>query len=266
MSEAGVVMPSGRSSALTRARNKLLRTTGYMVYKRPLEFEIAKPLVSFTFDDFPRSALHVGGAILKRHGALGTYFACTGLMGKRDATGEMFVEEDLRVVLNEGHELGCHTSGHHDAMLTLSAAFERSIVANRAELARMCPGVTIRSFSYPKAEPNLGTKRAAAQHSLCCRGGGQTFNRNRADLNCLKSFFIEQSRETPERIMRLIDENRDAPGWLIFSTHDVCDRPSPYGCTPALFDEIVSYSAASGARLLTIGAARDALLSPRANA
>jgi peptidoglycan/xylan/chitin deacetylase (PgdA/CDA1 family) len=257
MPEAGV---------LKRVRNKLLRTTGYMVYRRPLEFEITEPIVSFTFDDFPRTALHTGGAILKRHDAAGTYFACAGLMGKVDATGEMFVEEDLCALAEQGHELGCHTCGHQDAMLTLPAAFERSIVANRAELARLCPGLKIRTFSYPKAEPNVGTKRAAALHALCCRGGGQTFNRNRADLNCLKSFFIEQSREEPEQIMRLIDENAAAPGWLIFSTHDVAERPSPYGCRPELFEEIVKHAASSGARLLTIGAACDALLAPRGRA
>jgi peptidoglycan/xylan/chitin deacetylase (PgdA/CDA1 family) len=257
MPEAGV---------LTRVRNKLLRTTGYMVYKRPLEFEIAEPVVSFTFDDFPRSALHVGGAILKRHGAAATYFACAGLMGRTDATGEMFVEGDVRALVAEGHELGCHTWGHHDAMLTLPTAFERSIVANRAELGRLCPEMTIRSFSYPKAEPNVGTKRVAAHHALCCRGGGQTFNRNRADLNCLKSFFIEQSRNDPQRIMQLIDENAAAPGWLIFSTHDVAETPSPYGCTAELFEEIVGHAVESGARLLTIGAACDALLGPRGQA
>jgi peptidoglycan/xylan/chitin deacetylase (PgdA/CDA1 family) len=257
MHEAGV---------LIRARNKFLRTTGYMAYKRPLEFEIAEPVVSFTFDDFPRSALHVGGAILKRHGAAGTYFACAGLMGRMDATGEMFVEEDVRALVSDGHELGCHTCGHHDAMLTRPTAFEQSIVENRAELGRMCPGMTIRSFSYPKAEPNVGTKRAAAHHALCCRGGGQTFNRNRADLNCLKSFFIEQSRNDPQRMMQLIDENAAAPGWLVFSTHDVAERPSPYGCTPELFEQIVGHAAASGARLLTIGAACNALRTPRGRA
>jgi peptidoglycan/xylan/chitin deacetylase (PgdA/CDA1 family) len=237
-----------------------------MAYKRPLEYEIAEPIVSFTFDDFPRSALHVGGAILNRHGAAGTYFACAGLMGKTDATGEMFVEEDLRALVEQGHELGCHTCGHQDAMLTLPGAFERSIVANRSELARMCPEQNVRSFSYPKAEPNVGTKRAAAMHALCCRGGGQSFNRHRADLNCLKSFFIEQSREEPQRILSLIDENAAAPGWLIFSTHDVAERPSPYGCTPELFEKIVEHAASSGARLLTIGAACDALLLPRGQA
>jgi peptidoglycan/xylan/chitin deacetylase (PgdA/CDA1 family) len=254
------------AGVLIRARNKLLRTTGYLAYKRPLEFEIAEPVVSFTFDDFPRSALHVGGAILRRSGAAGTYFTCASLMGTVDATGEMFVEDDLRALVEQGHELGCHTCGHQDAMLTMPRAFERSIVANREELARMCPGLNVRSFSYPKAEPNLGTKRAAAHHALCCRGGGQTFNRNRADLNCLKSFFIEQSREEPQRILQLIDENATAPGWLIFSTHDVADRPSAYGCTPELFEKIVRHAAASGARLLTIGAACDVLLTPRGHA
>ena len=52
----------------------------------------AQPLISFTFDDFPRSALTVGGEILERHGARGTYYASLGVMGKYEAAGLMFVQ------------------------------------------------------------------------------------------------------------------------------------------------------------------------------
>lgn len=251
MSKAGI---------LTRVRNRVLRTSGYICNKRLLEREISEPIVSFTFDDFPRSALYEGGAILKRYGGAGTYFACAGLMGKVEPSGEMFVEDDLRVLVEQGHELGCHTCWHNDAMLTWPGEFERSILANREALARMCPGVEIRTFSYPKAEPNAATKRAASRHALCCRAGGQTLNRGRSDLNCLRSFFVEQSREVPERMKELIDENSMSRGWLIFSTHEVCESPGPYGCTIELFEEIVRRAAQSGARLLTMGQACDALL------
>ncbi|MCK1513398.1 hypothetical protein IVB22_12640 [Bradyrhizobium sp. 190] len=32
----------------------------------------------------------------------------------------------------------------------------------------------------------------------------------------------------------VIDEAQTNNGWLIFYGHDVTDRPSPYGCSPAL--------------------------------
>lgn len=249
---------------LLRARNRFLRSTGSMAMKKPLDCPISEPIISFTFDDFPRSALHTGGAILERYSAAGTFFACSGLMGTVDASGEMFIEDDMRDLLARGHELGCHTGGHHNAMLTKPSVFAASIVQNREALSSLFPAEIIRSFSYPKAEPNFATKRVAASYAMCCRGGGQTLNAGRADLNCLKSFFLEQSRDCPERIMRLIDECVAAPGWLIFSTHDVCDAPSPYGCTPALFEEIVRYAAHSGARLLPMGQACQRLMARQA--
>ncbi|MBZ5623491.1 MAG: polysaccharide deacetylase family protein [Acidobacteriia bacterium] len=71
-----------------------------------------RPLISFTFDDFPRSALHTGGAILNRSGLAGTYYACLGLMGGETATGKLFNADDLKILIDRGHELGCHTYSH----------------------------------------------------------------------------------------------------------------------------------------------------------
>lgn len=252
------------ASLWTRGRNKVLRKTAEMMFRRPVEIRLDRPLVSFTFDDFPRSALHTGGAILKRHGCAGTFYASVGLMGKQE--GDLFTAEDVALVVREGHELGCHTFRHCHALYTWGPTFEASIVENRRAMAALAPGVEIRTSAYPSSDPNVGVKRAAGRHAACCRGGGQTINRGIADLNSLKSFFLEQSRDRPAAILELIRENRDACGWLIFATHDVSDAPSPYGCTPALFEEIVESSLASGARILTVAQACEILLASQAHA
>src|SRR5204863_9823839 len=107
----------------------------------------------------------------------------------------------------------------------------------------------------------------------CCRGGGlkagrylhrhtaggQTFNLGVTDLNYLCAFFLEKSRDNPEAVKSLIDQNARARGWLILATHDVCAAPSPFGCTPDFFGEIVKYAAASGARILPVFQACEAL-------
>ena len=36
------------------------------------------------------------------------------------------------------------------------------------------------------------------------------------------------------------------------ATHDVDDNPSPYGCTPGFFEEIVRYAVNSGAVILPV--------------
>ena len=41
-----------------------------------------RPVVSFTFDDFPKAALN-GADIVERHGGKAGFYACTSWMGKR---------------------------------------------------------------------------------------------------------------------------------------------------------------------------------------
>jgi hypothetical protein len=60
----------------------------------------------------------------------------------------------------------------------------------------------------------------------------------------------------------LIDRNRQARGWLVLSTHDVSDTPTPYGCTPDLFERVVRWAADSGARILPVAAALTTLRDP----
>ena len=220
--------------------------------RRPCRIQLDAPAISFTFDDFPRSALTNGGAILRQHGFRGTYYACFGLMGQEASTGEIFRHEDLEELIRHGHELACHSFDHCDAWETTPDEFEASILRNRQAAAQHVPGLTLKSFSYPISWPRPATKRRIASLFECARGGGQIFNTRVIDLNYLKAFFIEQSRDDFNAIKAMIDENMRAIGWLIFATHDVSNTPTRFGCAPALFQRIVDYSAKSGAHVLPV--------------
>jgi peptidoglycan/xylan/chitin deacetylase (PgdA/CDA1 family) len=209
-------------------------------------------MVSFTFDDFPRSALVTGGRILERFGLAGTYYASLGLMKQMAPSGEIFQPEDLQQLVACGHELGCHTFDHCPAWETEPAAFEASIVRNAEALQRLVPGAEFRTLSYPIDNPRPETKRRLARHFACCRGGGQSFNAGKMDVNYLAAFFLEQSRDNPAAIRQVIDANARAGGWLIFATHDVCPNPTPFGCTPELFENILSHAVESGAEILPV--------------
>jgi peptidoglycan/xylan/chitin deacetylase (PgdA/CDA1 family) len=210
------------------------------------------PFVSFTFDDFPRSALYVGGEILTRYGLRGTYYASLGLMGTDAPSGTIFVFDDIIKLLAQGHELGCHTFDHCHSWKTSPKIFEDSIIKNMHALHGLVPGATFRTFSYPVVGPRPYTKWRTGRYFHCCRGGGQTFNEGSVDLNLLKAYFLEKSRDNPRLIKKVIDQNLCAHGWLIFATHDVSNNPSPYGCTPSFFEDIVKYSLDSGARILPV--------------
>ena len=100
MAKLRLVMTQVRYRALAALAVRMTKLTGSL------------PIVSFTFDDFPRSALSVGGEILSRYGVRGTYYASIGLMNRCNALGQQFTPEDLARVLQDGHELASHTYSH----------------------------------------------------------------------------------------------------------------------------------------------------------
>lgn len=211
-----------------------------------------RPLISFTFDDFPRSAWITGGAILNSYGAAGTYYASLGQIGSEGLGGPMFAAEDLSPLLAQGHELGCHTFAHCDSWDTRPDEFENSVIQNRVALQELLPGSEFRSFSYPISLPRPMTKARVSRHFECCRGGGQTLNAGRTDLNQLSAFFLEKTRGNFDQVQALIERNRALSGWLILATHDISELPSPYGCTPQFFEKAVSAAVASGAQVLPV--------------
>jgi peptidoglycan/xylan/chitin deacetylase (PgdA/CDA1 family) len=259
-------------NTISRIQNRYRLTASVLRNRRLVELRPASPIVSFTFDDFPTSALHVGGRILKRFGVCGTYYVSLGLMGQEIPAGTAFSLADLRQVLADGHELGCHTFSHCHAWTTNPNEFENAIVENRNALTKIFPEAAFTSLSYPVHSPHPIIKRRAAKYFACCRGGGRIFkarssaaNKNGnpaynvglADASNLQTHFLEKNRDNPKAIKDLIDENIQARGWLILATHDVSATPSPYGCAPDFFEKIVRYAVNSGSKVLPVGRAWD---------
>ena len=240
------------SSLLNRVRGRVQRSLSHHSYRRPISISPRQPIVSFTFDDFPRSALLEAGVVLRSFGWFGSYYASFGLMGRTGPTGEIFTLDDLSELVRQGHELACHTFDHCHAWDTPPAEFEASILRNQRAVEEVLASVEFRTFSYPISGPRPLTKRNIAKYYSCARGGGQSYNVGPADLNLLQAFFIEQSRDDVDSIKRLIDETVAANGWLIFATHDVAASPTHFGCTPRLFREIAEYVAVSGAAVLPV--------------
>ena len=225
--------------------------------RRPATMRNTTPLISFTFDDFPRSALKTGGAILKAHNLRGTYYISLGLMGQNGPVGSLFTSDDLHAVVAEGHELGCHTFAHCHSWETAPRDFQKSVTDNEQALRQLVPNASLRTLSYPLSTPRPAIKARMANHFACCRGGGQTNNVGTVDLNYLRAFFLEKSINRPEAISDIIDQNARACGWLIFATHDVCEKPTRFGCTPQFFEDVVEQASKSGATILPVAEASE---------
>ena len=241
---------------LLRAVSKYRRAVSERFYRRMVSIKTTIPIISFSFDDAPRTAFCVGGDILKFHGALATFYVSLGMLGSQSPSGRIASKEDLCRAAEEGHELGCHTFDHRDPWKTSTEVFAQSVLRNRRELSKILPETAFTSFAYPFCMPKPATKHRVGGLFTCCRGGGQTFNSGSVDMNVLKSYFLDcRNKITIETVKRLIDRNAESQGWLIFATHDVDTNPSPYGCTKEFFEKAVVYAANSGACLLPVGKA-----------
>jgi hypothetical protein len=242
-----------------RMWNRIRGTCGRRMAKwfgcRPYRMRPGPPLISFTFDDFPRSALLTAGMILEQQGIFGTYYIALGLMTRVEPTGEIFRPDDLIQLFKAGHEVGCHTFDHYPAWQTAPNAYEASVIRNASKLPELAPMAAMQTHSYPINHPRPATKRLLAQRFSGCRGGGQAINQETIDLNYLNSFFLEQSRDDFGTIEQIISHNSTSGGWLIFSTHDVCENPTRFGCTPSFFEKVVRCSINSGAHILVMSAA-----------
>jgi peptidoglycan/xylan/chitin deacetylase (PgdA/CDA1 family) len=246
---------------ISRIIGKAQRLLAYNIYRRAVPLVGDKPVISFTFDDAPQTAFHVGGAILKQQGCNATFFVALGLLGHRTEVGDIASFDDLKIAAKVGHELGCHTYNHLNTWKTNTETFMQSVEKNNRELGKYMPGTDFKTFSYPISVPRFSMKHRLEKYFLCCRGGGQTINKGSADLNLLKAYFIDKRNNFDfEAVRKIIDYNTVQNGWLIFATHDVTDHPSPYGCTPQFFQKVVEYASQSGSLILTVRHACERIL------
>ena len=238
-----------RPRLLNQGRRMLTRYLARRLFVR----STSTPYISFTFDDFPRSSFLTGAPLLDELGVKGTFFVSMGLLDTESPMGRIATRDDLRSLLKKGHELGCHTFDHLDGWSTDPMVFEQSVTKNWDSLNLFLPPYYPRVFAYPLDGPRPRTKRIIGKHFLCCRGGGQTFNKGVIDLYLLNACFLDwRNRDDIRSIRRLIDQNNGVGGWLIFATHDITTEPSRYGCTPGFFGEVVRYACQSEAHVLPI--------------
>jgi peptidoglycan/xylan/chitin deacetylase (PgdA/CDA1 family) len=232
-----------------------LRALAARLLKRRLAYQtMPRPMVSFTFDDFPRTALTVGGEILGEFGVRGTYYVAMGLLGKRTAVGEMFDRDDLDRLVAAGHELACHTLDHTMCSDLSVPALVASCRENQRRIAKVLGEHSTDSFSFPEGVVTLNAKAALGSMYATCRTIEPGVNRDPVDLSFLRAFRV-YSTSGIRGLRQAIRRNQDENGWIVLYTHDVEVNPSAYGCTPTEFREIVRFAVDSGADVLPVAEA-----------
>jgi len=210
------------------------------------------PIVTFSFDDFPRSALTNGASIVERYGGKATYYVTMGLMGKDNDLGEQFRSADLGSLIERGHEVASHTFSHLSAQSTPFQLFWQDVDHCEKALQERIPVGPSNNFAYPYGEVTLTAKRRLGPRMRSCRGTCSGFNGPEVDLNLLRANSLYGDIDQADSAKELILENENRKTWLIFYSHDVVNKPSRFGCTPALLEAVISFAAERAARLMTV--------------
>lgn len=224
--------------------------------RTPIPLDLDHAIVSFTFDDFPKSAATIGAAALERHGWRGTFYASAAYAGGETHHGRMFDAGDLLRLSNHGHEIGCHTYSHIDASRAGTGDVLADVARNARALELMGLEEEIESFAFPYGEATPAAKRALSERFSTLRGIHARINRGEADRTLVRSVPIDGGKAKVERAVEAAHTLSRHPGWLVYYTHDIQEAPTEWGCTPAQFERVCEAVEASGARVMTMAAAR----------
>lgn len=208
-----------------------------------------RPVVTFTFDDFPKAALN-GADIVEQHGGRAGFYACTSLMAKRcPAMGEMFDASTLAELVARGHEIGAHTHSHLDCARARLDEVERDIGENLVALDEAGVADNVSAFAYPYGETTYAAKRWVSDVFATGRGIRPGVNAGEADRAQLRAVELGSSAASRRRARAMLKYAIETKGWVIFFTHDVSNSPSPYGAPKGLVEELAAEAVGRGAVL-----------------
>jgi peptidoglycan/xylan/chitin deacetylase (PgdA/CDA1 family) len=213
------------SALKARVSNRLSRH----ICTAPFRLRNKGPMVSFTFDDTPKSAAAVGVPILDAYHARATFYVAGGLIGKWSGHWEGINADQIVALHRQGHEIACHTFSHARTTDLDAAALAAEIEDNRRYLLALDPSIRVENFAYPYGLGSVLRKAQLKKIFRSSRGIVPGVNSGVVDLQ-----FLRAAPLINRDIDRLFDEAVATNGWLIFYSHDVADEPSPYGCSPSL--------------------------------
>jgi peptidoglycan/xylan/chitin deacetylase (PgdA/CDA1 family) len=215
-----------------------------------------RPVVCFTFDDFPKAALN-GADIIEKRGGKAGFYACTSWMGKRSPiTGEMFDAATLADLRVRGHEVGAHTHSHLDCSKTELEKIQRDVGANLVALSDAGYMANVSAFAWPFGETTYEAKRWAGEVFATARGTRAGINRGDCDRSQLRAIELGASAAHRHRAVAALKKCVETKGWLFFFAHDVSNSPSPQGAPSKLVEELAKRAADMGAVMAapTLGA------------
>jgi peptidoglycan/xylan/chitin deacetylase (PgdA/CDA1 family) len=239
-------------SAATGLKATLTSLLARKLVRQPIRLAGHKPVVSITFDDFPKNAWTQGGPVLARYGARGTYYTAGGFCGCTIDGTEFYDTRDLSALAAAGHEIGCHGFGHQPAPALTTEDLVADVARNREFLAPFLKGKPPASYAFPLGRVSPRTKRFYASRFASLRGTHCGVNVGRVDLAQLNVISLQARAWDQAAIEAAVQRVLQSNGWLILYTHDVSETPSHNGSTPGMLDWALERVAAARIEVLPV--------------
>jgi len=239
-------------SLANHLKTKLTNLAARSLAARPARLAGHRPVASITFDDFPKNAWTLGGAVLARHAVRATYYTAGGFCGRQIEGTRYYDARDLTELAAAGHGIGCHGFGHQPAPGLSNAELEADAGHNREFLGGFLKGRAPVSYAFPYGRVSPRTKRFYASRFESARGTHCGINIGRVDLAQLDVVSLETRCWNEKAIEVAIHRVLHSHGWLILQTHDVSDTPTPFGSTPKMLDWALGRVAAARIEMLPV--------------
>ncbi|MFZ6658001.1 polysaccharide deacetylase family protein [Undibacterium sp. TJN19] len=226
---------------------------------RWLALNKGRGVVSFSFDDVPASACHQGAVLLELYQARGSFYICGSLTDGMEQNQVCHSVEDLKRLIENEHEVGCHTYSHMNCANVSSDALVRDWEKNQTFFSQH--GISNHGFAFPFGAYDLGSKLAAQKrfaYSRITGGGTQT---GRADLSALRAQSLYSANTNVDALDALIKHTASEGGWLILYSHEVSENPGPWGTTPELLETALRIATQESCHILPVRKAIDFFLS-----
>jgi len=231
---------------------KIERRLARIIPVKKIKMNNPKGIVSFSFDDAPRSACRLGREILEEKKATATYYLSGSFHGTEDKAGPFHNNADLVDLVDNGHEIACYGFGHLDYQQLTSREIEADIERNRRYFMDAGLDMPPVNFAYPYGCVSPRIKAMCGRMFTSARGVTAGINAKTLDLALLKSFPLYEHMWSPEKIEDVMRETMRRKGWTIFFTHGVADTPDAFGCTPGLLEHAAFTAARSGCEILSV--------------
>lgn len=234
-------------------KGKIRRRVVRLAHRRPLARGPTTPMVTFSFDDAPLSAVEAGAALLEARGARGTFYVSAGLAGTEGPMGRYAEAADYARLAAAGHEIACHTYSHLDCGQASGAQALADTTRNLEVLADWRAGV-VDNFAYPYGDVAAGPKGALARRYAVLRALHHGVIEAGTDLNQAPAVGIEGA-DGEAVAEHWLARAKARSAWLILYTHDVRPDPSPWGCAPDALARLIDRAQDDGFEIATVAEA-----------